>query len=65
MPIWSDKLLKRKLSQESQDAQLEVYFTNMEHLQNLFQGLASAPSLTRRILFIHGVGGVGKSALLR
>lgn len=65
MPIWSDKLLKRKLSQEPQDAHLEVYFTDMEHLQNLFQSLASAPSLTRRILFIHGVGGVGKSTLLR
>lgn len=65
MPIWSDKLLKRKFSQEPQDAQLEVYFTDMEHLQNLFQGLASAPSLTRRILFIYGVGGVGKSTLLR
>ncbi len=65
MPIGSDKLLKRKFSQEPQDAQLEVYFTDMEHLQNLFQGLASAPTLSRRILFIYGVGGIGKSTLLR
>lgn len=65
MSTRSDKRLRRKPSQEPQDAYLEDYFTDMEPLQDLFQSLVVAPTLTRRILFIYGVGGIGKSTLLR
>lgn len=44
---------------------LEEYFTDVEHLRELFRTLVAAPALPRRILLIHGVGGVGKSSLLR
>ena len=44
---------------------LEDYFTDVEHLRELFRTLAAAETLPRRILVIHGVGGVGKSSLLR
>ncbi len=42
-----------------------AYFTDVEYLRSLFQTLASAPTLPKRILIIHGIGGVGKSSLLR
>ncbi len=44
---------------------LESYFTDVEHLRNEFRELTSAPNLQRRLLIIHGVGGVGKSSLFR
>lgn len=44
---------------------LEVYFTDVEDLRELFKTLAAAPTLPKRLLVIHGVGGVGKSSLLR
>ena len=49
----------------NQDDGLMAYFTDMEDLQVLFKQNLSAPRLERRILVIHGVGGVGKSSLLR
>lgn len=65
MPTWLDKLFKRKSSQELEDTHLEAFFTDVEDLQRLFQDLVTASSLRRRILVIHGIGGVGKSTLLR
>jgi len=44
---------------------LQAYFTDVEHLRETFKTLVAAPELPRRILVIHGVGGVGKSSLLR
>jgi tetratricopeptide (TPR) repeat protein len=44
---------------------LEKYFTNVEHLRVEFETLVTAPTLSRRLFIIHGVGGVGKSSLLR
>lgn len=44
---------------------LEAYFTDVEHLQELFCQALVAPALVKRLLVIHGVGGVGKSSLLR
>lgn len=44
---------------------LEAYFTDVEHLRELFKTLVAAPALSKRLLIIHGVGGVGKSSLLR
>ncbi len=45
--------------------QLEAYFTDVEYLRDLFATLVGAASLPKRLLIIHGVGGVGKSSLLR
>jgi len=47
------------------DRELQSYFTDVEHLRDLFQQWLAAPALPRRMLVIHGVGGVGKSSLLR
>lgn len=47
------------------DNQLLSYFTNVEYLRGAFGEWIVASTLTRRILVIHGVGGVGKSTLLR
>jgi tetratricopeptide (TPR) repeat protein len=44
---------------------LEAYFTDVEQLRDAFRQLVSAPTLPKRLLVIHGVGGAGKSSLLR
>ena len=44
---------------------LEAYFTDVEHLRELFARLCIAPNLPKHLLVIHGVGGVGKTSLLR
>jgi tetratricopeptide (TPR) repeat protein len=44
---------------------LEAYFTDVEHLREAFRQLVSAPALPKRLLVLHGVGGAGKSSLLR
>jgi hypothetical protein len=43
---------------------LESYFTDAEHLRAYFSQTVAAPTLDKRLLMIHGVGGVGKSSLL-
>lgn len=47
------------------DKELQSYFTDMEHLREMFKQWLAAPALPKRILVVHGVGGVGKSSLLR
>lgn len=47
------------------DQELQSYFTDVEHLRDLFKQWIAAPTLPKRLLVIHGVGGVGKSSLLR
>jgi hypothetical protein len=47
------------------DRDLLAYFTDVEYLLDLFKASVAAPTLTKRLLVIHGVGGVGKSSLLR
>jgi tetratricopeptide (TPR) repeat protein len=37
----------------------------MEHLRGMFKEYVAVPSLPKRIIVIHGVGGSGKSSLLR
>ncbi len=41
------------------------YFTDVEKLRSMFKKMVAAPTLTKRVLIIHGIGGVGKSSLLR
>ncbi|MCS6911461.1 MAG: ATP-binding protein, partial [Anaerolineales bacterium] len=47
------------------DSELQSYFTDVEHLRGMFRQWLAAPELPKRLLVIHGVGGVGKSSLLR
>ncbi|HJW84035.1 MAG TPA: hypothetical protein VJ754_07000 [Anaerolineae bacterium] len=47
------------------DKDLLTYFTDVEYLRDAFKQKVAAPTLTKRLLVIHGVGGVGKSSLLR
>lgn len=54
---------KRLADPETDD--LEKYFTDVEYLRGLFADFVAAKELPKRILAIHGVGGVGKSSLLR
>ncbi len=44
--------------------EIEPYFTNVDELRSLFKDLISTPRLTKRILIIHGMAGVGKRSLL-
>ena len=48
-----------------QDKELAEFFTDVEHLRDAFKNAVAAPTLTKRLFVIHGVGGVGKSSLLR
>jgi len=49
----------------NQDQELAKFFADVEYLLDLFKASVAAPTLTKRLLVIHGVGGVGKSSLLR
>ena len=44
---------------------LVKYFTDAEYLRDLFTNFVATQKLPKKILAIHGVGGVGKSSLLR
>jgi len=48
-----------------QDKELAEFFTDVEHLRDAFKHSVAAQTLPKRLLVIHGVGGVGKSSLLR
>lgn len=50
---------------QSDTDDLLTYFTDVENPRDLFQAYLAAPELPKRILVIHGVGGIGKSSLLR
>ena len=54
-----------KTNGKKKDEDLRKYFTNVEYLQDLFKSLVSEPHIEKRLLVIHGVGGVGKTSLLR
>lgn len=47
------------------DNDLQSYFTDMEHLRDAFKDYVAATTLSKRLFVIHGVGGSGKSSLLR
>src|SRR5262249_23227595 len=44
---------------------LESFFTNVEEPRAYFQRAITGPALDKKLLVIHGVGGIGKSSLLR
>jgi tetratricopeptide (TPR) repeat protein len=48
-----------------EDTDLEQFYTNAEYARQVFEQLATAPNLSKRLLVIHGIGGVGKSTLLK
>lgn len=47
------------------DKELQTYFTDVEQPRETFKEWLAAPALPKRLLIIHGVGGVGKSSLMR
>jgi len=47
------------------DKHLLSYFTDAERPRDIFRNHIAAHTLSKRIFIIHGVGGVGKSSLLR
>jgi tetratricopeptide (TPR) repeat protein len=47
------------------DKDLQSYFTDMEYLRDMFKDFVSTEKLPKRLIVFHGVGGVGKSSLLR
>ena len=73
MKRWFTKFLRKSPpspremeTTSSRDVELKDFFTDVENLRNFFgSSLATAPPLSKRLLVIHGVGGVGKSSLLR
>ena len=48
-----------------EDTDLEKFYTDTEHARQVFEELVTSKELPRRILVIHGLGGVGKSTLLK
>ena len=53
----------QQLTDEESD--LEKFYTDSEHARQVFEQLATTANLPKRILVIHGLGGVGKSTLLK
>lgn len=47
------------------DKDLLTYFTDVEHLRDKFRQTVAAPTLPKRLFVVWGIGGVGKSSLLR
>jgi tetratricopeptide (TPR) repeat protein len=67
MPDLLDRLRghKPKIKPLPQDSDLEQFFTDAEYACQAFENLVGADRMPKRLLVIHGVGGVGKSTLLK
>jgi tetratricopeptide (TPR) repeat protein len=48
-----------------EDIDLEKFFTDSKNARTIFEQLISSPELAKPILVIHGLGGAGKSSLLK
>ncbi len=48
-----------------EDTDLEKFYTDSEHARQVFEQLITATTFPKRLLVIHGLGGVGKSTLLK
>ena len=49
----------------AEDTDLEKFYTDSEHARQVFEQLLTAATFPKRLLVIHGLGGVGKSTLLK
>jgi len=58
-------LCRATLGKVSSSETLETYFTNRELIQAEFEALVQETTLSKRVFVLHGIGGVGKSSLLR
>jgi tetratricopeptide (TPR) repeat protein len=61
------KLFGQQQAPQSTDEEsdLEKFYTDSEHARQVFDQLATSTNLPKRIMVIHGLGGVGKSTLLK
>jgi hypothetical protein len=61
------KFFSQQQSPQSNDEvnDLEKFYTNSERELQIFEQLVTATTLNKRLLVIHGLGGVGKSTLLK
>jgi hypothetical protein len=61
------KLFGHQQAPQSTDEEtdLESFYTDSEYVLQIFKQLACTTPLSKRLLIIHGIGGVGKSTLLR
>lgn len=50
---------------QREDDDLEEFYTDAEHARQVFDTLLTAAELPRYLLIVHGVGGIGKSTLLK
>ncbi len=50
---------------DDEDTDLTKFYTDSEHALQVFEHLVTARNLPKRLLVIHGIGGVGKSTLLK
>src|SRR5947209_20103388 len=48
-----------------EDINLTQFYTDTEHALQVFEQLVIAPNLPKCLLVVHGIGGVGKSTLLK
>ena len=51
--------------QTDYDNSLQSYFTDMDRPRDMFKEFVASEKLPKRLIVFHGVGGVGKSSLLR
>jgi hypothetical protein len=54
-----------KILADTQAESLEKFFTGNKHLLDLFANFVASKKLPKGILIIHGVGGIGKTSLLK
>ena len=48
-----------------EDTDLEKFYTDSEHARQVFEEMVTSKDFPKRMLVIHGLGGVGKSTLLK
>lgn len=60
--LFSSKPVAR---QNSEDVEIEKFYTNAEIARHTFNHLIQTQSLAKSLLVIHGIGGIGKSTLLK